>query len=278
MKYILLFSMLFFGAGCMYQNFNVEKVNLPSIKDVPAEKWDKLARKKIYFGHKSVGYGVVDGIKDVMKENEYINLNIVETSNSDDSDLPIFAHSAVGENFDHRSKIVAFEQVVEKGIGSNFDIVFFKFCWADIPLNADIEKIFKDYKNSMSRIKNEYPETTYIHVTVPLTTDFSGGKALVKKAKDMIKIIIGKNNFYDNAARNEFNEMLRGEYAGKEPVFDLAKFESTFIDGKQRSFVKDGITHYTLLPENTDDGGHLNETGRKLVAEQLLIQLALLAQ
>jgi lysophospholipase L1-like esterase len=36
----------------------------------------------------------------------------------------------------------------------------------------------------------------------------------------------------------------------------------------------DGKTYYHLVPDYTNDGGHLNETGRKLVAEQLLLTIA----
>ncbi len=45
------------------------KTTLPSIKGVPAETWQKLSQKKIYFGHQSVGNNIIDGIKDIMKEN-----------------------------------------------------------------------------------------------------------------------------------------------------------------------------------------------------------------
>ena len=45
-----------------------EIVTFPDINDVPAVKWEKLAQKKIYFGHQSVGFNIMEGIKDVMKE------------------------------------------------------------------------------------------------------------------------------------------------------------------------------------------------------------------
>ena len=45
-----------------------EKVSLPSIKDVPAEKWQELSQKKIYFGHQSLGNNIITGIQDLMKE------------------------------------------------------------------------------------------------------------------------------------------------------------------------------------------------------------------
>ena len=54
----------------------------------------------------------------------------------------------------------------------------------------------------------------------------------------------------------------------------VQKLESTFSDGTRATFTKDGKTHYSLVPEYTYDSGHLNETGRKKAAEQLLILLA----
>ena len=44
------------------------------------------------------------------------------------------------------------------------------------------------------------------------------------------------------------------------------------------TFTKDGENYYSLVPDYTDDGGHLNEKGRKIVAEQLLILLANLSE
>ena len=40
-------------------------VQFPNIKDVPASKWENLSQKKIYFGHQSVGFNIIDGIKDL---------------------------------------------------------------------------------------------------------------------------------------------------------------------------------------------------------------------
>jgi len=66
-------------------------VQFPSIKDVPTSKWENLSQKKIYFGHKSVGFNIIDGIKDVMKENPQIKLNIVETANESDFKVGLVA-------------------------------------------------------------------------------------------------------------------------------------------------------------------------------------------
>ncbi len=58
------------------------------------------------------------------------------------------------------------------------------------------------------------------------------------------------------------------------PFFDIAKIESTFPDGTRSTFTKDGKTYYSMVPEYTHDGGHLNEMGRKKVAKQFLLLLA----
>ena len=54
----------------------------------------------------------------------------------------------------------------------------------------------------------------------------------------------------------------------------LQKYNPPYPDGTRCSFTKDGKTYYSMVPEYTTDGGHLNEIGRKKVAEQFLILLA----
>ncbi len=193
---------------------------------------------------------------------------IVETDDPSEFNRPLFAHARVGKNKDPFSKIDAFADFMEKGIGNKADIAFFKFCYVDIGAETDVEKVFSDYKNSLSSLMKTYPKTTFVHVTVPLKSLQSGIKAFVKK-------IIGRPmwGYDDNIKRNQFNELLRKEYDGKAPIFDLARTESTLPDGKRSSFSKDGKNYYFMVPDYTHDGGHLNELGRKRAAEQLLVVL-----
>jgi hypothetical protein len=239
----------------------------PSIKDVPASSWEKISQKKIYFGHQSVGYNIIDGIKDVMKENPQIKLNIIETSNPADFNSGILAHSRVGKNQDPESKLNEFVTFMEKGIGDKADIAAVKFCYVDITSETQIDNILKEYAANMKKIKDTFPENMIIHFTMPLTSPRTTWKTMIKK-------VLGKSTGYDdNIKRNEYNQKLHDFYDGKEPVFDMAAIESTLPDGKRVAFTKDGKTYYSLAPEYTDDGGHLNELGRKIVAEQLLIFL-----
>lgn len=248
------------------------KVSFPSIKDVPAEAWQKLSQKKIYFGHQSVGQNILDGFNDVMKQNQQIKLNIVELAKITDFDKPFFSHSGVGKNEDPRSKCEDFADVIDKKIAGKVDIAFFKFCFVDVVPNTDVNKLFVAYKETLVSLKEKYPRVMFVHMTVPLTAAQTGPKVWIKK-------IIGRpiGGYEDNIKREQFNAMLLKEYEGKDAIFDLAKIESTTPDGSRAVFEKDGKTYPRMVPEYTNDGGHLNELGRKVIAEQLLIVLANLA-
>lgn len=248
------------------------KITFPSIKDVPAEAWQKLSQKKIYFGHQSVGNNILDGVRDVMKENPQIKLNLVETNSPADFTTPIFAHSSLGKNEDPKSKADAFAEFLDKGLGNKADIAFFKLCFVDVTAETDVNKLFGLYEANLSALMTKYPKTTFVHMTAPLMVVQTGPKVFIKK-------LIGRpiGGYEDNIKRDQFNASLRKEYEGKEPVFDLAKIESTAEDGSRAVFDKDGKIYPRMFPAYTNDGGHLNELGRKVVAEQFLILLANLA-
>jgi len=272
---IFLGFFLSFLISCSGGKMSEKAIKFPSIKDVPASAWEKLSQKKIYFGHHSVGHNIIDGIKDLMKENPKIKLNIVETANESDFKVGLFAHSGVGKNMDPKSKIDEFAKFINKGIGEKADAAALKFCYVDIRPDTDTKNVFTDYSDSLSQLKKKFPDTKFIHFTVPLTTEPTVLQGLIRSAKNAIKKVIGRPGYFDsNIKRNLFNERLLKEYESKEPILDIAKIESTFPDGTRCSFTKDGKTYYSMVPEYTNDGGHLNETGRKKVAEQLLILLA----
>jgi len=262
---IAVFLLLIFFVGCKGGEMTENTTQLPSIKDVQVAEWKKLSQKKIYFGHHSVGFNIIDGIKDLMKENPQIKLNIVETYNPTDLKDGIFAHSKVGNNRDPVSKTADFTRFIVDGIGNKADYAFFKFCYVDIVNETDIDNVFKDYKGNITKLKTTFPKTVFIHLTVPLKVVQTGIKA-------WIKTIIGKQigGYAKNIKRNEYNKLLINEYSETDRVFDLAMVESTREDGTRQTFTESGKTYYSLNPDYTDDGGHLNEKGRKRLAKQLL--------
>jgi hypothetical protein len=254
--------------ACSGGSMSDQKSTYDSLKKVPDSAWQELSKKKIYFAHQSVGFNILDGINSIAKQNPSIKLNIVQTTNKSDFNQGIFAHSTVGDNTNPQSKVDAFAQNIKNGIGSEADAAALKFCYIDFNAHTDVQKVFNGYKQAIDDIKKNYPSLIIIHMTIPLLKIQTGPKAWVKK-------IIGRplDGVNDNIKRLEYNDLLMKAYAGKDPIFDLSQTESTYSDGKRETFTKEGKTYYAMVPAYSNDGGHLNNTGKKVVAEQLLLFL-----
>jgi hypothetical protein len=247
-----------------------KKVTYNSLKDIPDAAWEKLSQKKIYFGHQSVGFNIMDGVEDLKKEYPQIKLKVVETKDSDEIKPGVLAHSRVGKNTEPETKMDEFENVLDQGVGRKADAAALKFCYVDMNGETNVEQLFNQYKNRVEKIRKQYPDLNIIHFTEPLT--------VTKKTwKTWLKQLMGKKDIWEfshNIKRNKYNELLLKEYNGKDPILDIAEIESTKPDGNRQSFEVDGVTYYSLYPGYTMDGGHLNEVGRKKVAEQFLLLLA----
>jgi hypothetical protein len=238
---------------------------IPSMGESSKADLQRISKKKIYFGHMSVGENILDGVRDIMREHPDIQLNIVETNSPSSFDQPIFAHSRIGNNGDPKSKIDAFVQYMDGGIGNSADIAFFKFCYIDILSATDADEVFNRYRTAIEILKRKYPKVTFVHVTAPLRVVQTGFLVPIKK---IISRPLG--GYEDNIKRKRFNDLLRQEYEGKDPIFDLARIESTYPDGRQSTFDNEEKSYEALVAVYTYDGGHLNEIGRKIVAGQLL--------
>lgn len=248
-----------------------EKIMLNAEEKKTAEKTlERLSGAKIFFGHQSVGFNIIDGLNDISSQLPEKKLNIVETSNPADFGKPVFAHAKVGTNGDPSSKLADFGRIMASGVGEKVDIAFFKFCYVDITAKSDVDAIFSEYSEKMSELKAKYPKVTFVHVTVPLMVIDRGFKA-------RIKALLGRADqtvLQDNAKRNAFNALLLKKYKGQEPVFDLASLEATTPEGTMKSFEFGGNRYIALYPGYTFDGGHLNSRGRQRIAEELLSMLS----
>lgn len=263
---ILSITLLF---GCSEKEYTNNQLIEKTISDITPDQWKALSQAKIYFAHKSVGEGIVQGLKDVMVIHPIINLKIINGDSPEQADNGVFLHSYIGHNSNPQSKMEDFECKLGSGLGDKLDYAILKFCWADILPNTDVKDVFNQYKEVVSRVQSKYPNIQIIHFTIPLTSNETGFQAFVKKIKDVIKIIIGKINYYENNQRNMLNEMMRKEYQGKSLLFDLAEIEN----GSQPDIIN-GVVNQSFSPDYTDDGAHLNQKGRIVVAENFLVFLA----
>ena len=232
------------------------------------EALEKLQQVQLFFGHQSVGMNILSGIETVAEDNQ-VDLTIIETSSANGLPEPCLAHAYIGQNFQPLTKLDAFASKMNNGLGEAVDIAFMKFCYVDIDADTDVEALFAAYQNTMNTLQSNYPNVTFVHFTAPLKSQNSGAKAFVKKA-------LGKTTAEsdNNIKREQYNALVREAYQGNEPFFDLAKVESTYPDGSRSSHTENGFTYYSMVNAYTDDGGHLNETGREVMAGALIQALS----
>jgi hypothetical protein len=241
-----------------------------SLADIQESRWKHLSSKRILFGHQSVGNNIISGIEELISAHKQITLNISQAEEAGSIQKPGFYHFGVGRNTDPRSKIDDFARRLRAGLGAHIDVAFFKLCYLDLDTGTDTRALFGHYQRALANLRREFPGITFAHVTVPLVAVQEGPKA-------WIKTFIGRPLYgiEDNYQRNEYNKLILETYGGKEPVFDLAKAESTYPDGTRSHLVSGGREIFVLAPEYTSDGGHLNHTGRRVVAGEFLRFLAI---
>lgn len=219
-----------------------------------------LSNQKIYFGHQSVGYNILSGMEQ-WEEEAGIQLNISETRDLSNTGDASFVHFRVGENRDPYSKIDDFAKLVQQIPKDEPSVAFFKFCYIDFQPEADVDAIFKAYKEKMLALRDSSGNCRIVLCTVPVTAIQKGYKALAKK-------ILGKplRHTRENIKREAFSERIRNELGEDFPVFDLAKVESTLPDGSTQTFKYKGKQHPSMPHSYTRDMGHLNPQGARIVA------------
>jgi hypothetical protein len=253
------------AAGC---SDVTEKRPLPA-SDVKADLAE-LARARVYFGHQSVGVNVLDGLAALAAEHG-VPLRIAEAPAGVDDGAPAIVHQRVGRNGEPASKCDAFGSFLTgPGRAARWDAAVLKFCYADLGNKTDIEpaQLLELYKKTVASVRSVRPDVTLLHATVPLSTRGEG-------TGDRVKAALGLATSKDanNARRNRFNDLLRAEYAA-EPLFDVARAESTRDDGSRAGVARDGTFDDALRRELTSDGGHLNDEGRRVVAREFARSLA----
>lgn len=229
---------------------------------------ETLARRSILFGHQSVGMSLLDGLQQLAAR-EGVAVRVVDVSGAAAFPPSTVAHVFLGHNGDPSAKLEEFSRVLASSGGAPPDIALVKFCYVDFTPGTVARALFSAYRGTVDDLRSRYPGTVFVHVTAPLSTVQTGPKAWAKR-------LLGRTPYglVENARREEFNAMLRQAYEGREPVFDLARVESTLPEGGRATATWNGQTFPVLASPWTDDGGHLNEAGRLRAARELAAVLA----
>lgn len=229
--------------------------------DAMREEVEAVQQRRIFFGHQSVGGNVLEGLSRLGVHAKPWSAEVPAG--------PGLFEAANGTNGDPLSKVRQFTERLEHSSSAPAEIALFKLCYVDFGHGTDVEALFRAYQAAHEARQQRFPRTVFVHVTVPLTTVQRGVKGWLKQV--LGKPVAGAE---ENLRRHQFNELLRKRYAGKEPLFDLAALESDSADGRVERFEKDGKQVPALLPELTDDGGHLNVRGQDRAARELVRLLA----
>lgn len=267
MRVMTLLGLAVMALSCGASTMNPENSIVLKMNQISPQTMKRLSQRTIFFGHQSVGKNIIDGLASLGRDFPHAVLNIRHfTGHIDDGAV---LHAPIGRNMDPESKIQGFVQYMQKGIGGKVDIAFFKFCYVDITSQTDVDKLFHQYQEAMDGLANAYPDTLFLHTTVPVTIVQTGPRVWVKR-------IIGRplGGYADNIQRNRYNTLLRQHFQAKAPIFDLALVESIRPDGKVNSFNHKGNSFHALVPEYASDGRHLNETGARLAAAEMIAVLS----
>ena len=226
-------------------------------------RWRAVSRRPVYFGHQSVGEDITAGLAALNDELD-LGLRIVQTRVPSAVAHPAFVHFHAGRNQDPASKNADLLKILAARPRADRALVLLKYCYVDIDRTTNVAAMFASYMAMVETIRARHSDVTIVHATVPLTTVETPTKARVKR-------LLGRHTAREDAvARQHYNALLRVAFAGREPLFDIARLETDRGDGGRSTYAL-GDQHIEILAEeNTRDGGHLNQRGQRLVARELL--------
>lgn len=225
--------------------------------------WKRVADRRIYFGHQSVGQNILDGMRTLCARSG-VPIRWIEGDDPIVLDDPGFAHARIGRNHEPLSKIDAFAERIRNGIGNRADIAFFKFCYVDVTAATEVEPLFGYYAEVMAGLKSQFPQTLFVHVTVPLTVAERSWRRWAARLRGRS----ADQASADNAARARFNRALRSACAGKAPLFDLAAWETNARPGGKSAHPR--ADSAALDRRMSSDGGHLSPRGQAVLGAALL--------
>jgi len=232
---------------------------------------EDIASARIIFGHHSVGGNLIAGLRQLAQEAE-IDIRFVELESEQvPQGVPVFAHTSPGRNLYPIEKIDDFFSLLsDQHDMLKPDLALMKLCYVDVAPDTDTHELANHYEKKVREVRTKLGDTVVMHVTTPLMKSPSDLKSRIKR-------LIGKGDMvWKDAANKNRQDLNRKVVAAfpEGPIFDLALVESTGPDGRRAAHGEEGDIYYSLWPDYTEDGGHLNEVGRRVAAKAFALALA----
>jgi hypothetical protein len=230
-----------------------------------------VARTRAFFGYQSVGMNVLDAVPAVYADHGVSAPPIEQGGIGPGPDGGFIAYKSIDEGVTDAGKTALgdFDRAMRAGMGRQVDVALMNLCWGDIWSDTDVDALFARYRDTMAALERDFPDVTFIHVTVPLTTEPT-------ELKTWVKTVIGRRDRRGkpaNVTRERLNALIRREYAGRH-LFDLAAIESTKPDGTRVSGHYDNQGYFALYDGYASDMTSLNAVGAKIAATAFLEAIA----
>jgi lysophospholipase L1-like esterase len=229
---------------------------------------EQLAQRRVFFAHQSVGGNLIEGLQSLARDNG-VTLQVRDVARDPNVPNQTFGHVFVGENGKPLAKLDEYKDRLAKQRSTPPDLAMVKLCFLDFTADTDPKAVFARYQADLAALRSQLPTTRFVHVTTPLTTIETGPKAWLKR-------VLGRSPYgvVENQKREQYNQLMRSAYAGREPLFDLAKLESTGEDGSKTLTTSGDTQTAALTAAYTSDGSHLNPHGERIAARGLAGVLA----
>jgi len=236
---------------------NVTLQNQRQALDMKAEI-DAALATRVFFLHQSVGANLLSGVVALARD---AGRDFRPTDFNQPGNEPGSNWVEAWGGYDPAKRLDLFVAALRSGLKT--DLAFMKLCYRDFQADTDVADLFARYQSALTTLEHERPDVRFAHVTVPLRARPTGVKAALKRLTGLDREDIA------NVKRAEFNTRLLQSFPS-DPIFDLARLESTAPDGTRQTFAHDAEVYYSLVPAYTVDGGHLNERSQRALGAELI--------
>src|SRR5437660_12752295 len=117
-------------------------------RDDVRQELEMLRHTRILFGHQSVGWNVIAGLKQLEVGNGQ-TFPIVDLAGGGRDRSAGLSHFMVGRNGDPRSKLLAFDRMLDS-CDETFDLALLKFCYLDIDARTNVGPLFSAYRDTVA--------------------------------------------------------------------------------------------------------------------------------
>ena len=185
-----------------------------------------VARTRMFFDHQSVGVNVLDAVSGVYADHGVSAPPIEQGRAEPGPNGGFIAHESIEEN--GKPPLEDFDRAMRGGMARQVDVAVMNLCWEDINGNTDVDALFARYRDTMAALERDFPNVTFIHVTVPLTTELS----LFAELKTRLRTLLGRSDVFSQRANVTRERMDARSAASRRP--------SPLRPGSDRSTKPDG--------------------------------------